>query len=302
MIGTNDKKLAYQIKNQVADFMKEKLGQDLHPTKTKITDLRKGNAQFLGYEIFIPKNRPLSTYKGKGIQTIRRGQRRLRFDIPIQEVCQRYTERGYLKQLKKGFRPISRASYSVLEDHVIVSHYRSIWLGLMNYYSGCTNRGRLQYIHYLLHISCAMTLAHRHRSTVSKIFRKHGRTLTVKITHTEKTVSFPYKTTWKLSERRWLLGKELTFIPTNYKSLVTRSSLELPCAICDSDQSLTEMHHVRHVRKQGFRYKGFHEQMALLNRKQIPLCKNCHKMVHAGLYDGPSLETLRLRMKKGMGT
>ena len=58
------------------------------------------------------------------------------------------------------------------------------------------------------------------------------------------------------------------------------------------------MHHVKHVRKEGFRYKGFHEQMALLNRKQIPLCKDCHKKVHAGLYDGPSLENLRKMLRK----
>jgi predicted HNH restriction endonuclease len=32
----------------------------------------------------------------------------------------------------------------------------------------------------------------------------------------------------------------------------------------------------------------------------MPLCKNCHKKVHAGLYDGPSLETLRKRMRKEM--
>jgi len=60
------------------------------------------------------------------------------------------------------------------------------------------------------------------------------------------------------------------------------------------------MHNVKHVRKQGFRYKGFHEQMALLNRKQIPLCQNCHQKVHAGLYDGPFLETLRKRIRKEM--
>jgi len=57
------------------------------------------------------------------------------------------------------------------------------------------------------------------------------------------------------------------------------------------------MHHVKDVRKQGYRYNGFHQQMALLNRKQIPLCKNCHKKVHAGLYNGLSLETLRKHMR-----
>ena len=217
MIGiSGDRKLAFHIKDQVADFMKNTLAQKLHPAKTKVTDLRNGNVHFLGYEIFLPKNRPISEYKGKG----RRGQPRLRFDLPVAKVTNRYAERGYFKKLKNGVRPISRASYSVLEDHVIVSHYRSIWLGLFNYYSGCTNRGRLQYIHYLLQMSCAMTLGHRHRMSCSKIFRKHGKNLTVKIPHTEKTISFPYKTSWKLSERRWLRGKEVP-IPTHCGSIFT---------------------------------------------------------------------------------
>lgn len=287
MIGVSgDRKLALNIKDRVADFMKNSLA----PSKTKVTDLRTSNAHFLGYEIFLPKNRPISGYKGKGVRTIRRGQPRLRFELPVAKILERYAERGYLKKLTNKVRPISRAPYTVLEDHVIVSHFRSIWLGLLHYYSGCTNRGRLQYIHYLLHMSCAMTLGHRHRLSCSKIFQKHGKNLTVKIPHTDKTVSFPYKTSWKLSERQWLRGKQVSEPTYRYANLVARSSLGLPCAICDSEEYPIEMHHVKHVRKKGFRYKGFHEQMALLNRKQIPLCKNCHKKVHAGLYDGPSLE------------
>jgi hypothetical protein len=303
MIGVaGDRKLALQAKDRVENFLKNTLIQKLHPVKTKITDLKIGSAHFLGYEIFLPRNRPISGYKGKGVKTIRRGQPQLRFDIPVSKVTKRYADRGYFKKLNKGVRPISKASYSVLEDHVVVSHYRSIWLGLLNYYSGCTNRGRLQYIHYLLHMSCAMTLGHRHRISCSMIFKKHGKNLKIKIPHTGKTVRFPYKTSWRLSERRWLLGKQVKPLTDRYANLVSRSSLGLPCAICDSEKGPIEMHHVKHVRKQGFRYKGFHEQMAILNRKQIPLCKNCHKKVHAGLYDGPALEILRKQMRKELGS
>ena len=299
MIGVSgNRKLASDIKELISDFMKNSLAQKLHPIKTKITNIRKGNAQFLGYEIFLPRNRPISSYKGKGVKTIRRGQPQLRLDVPVKTIVKRYVERGYLKQLTNRVRPISKASYSVLEDHVIVSHYRSIWFGLLNYYAGCTNRGRLQYIHYLLHISCAMTLGHRHKKSISKIFAKHGKTLCVKIPNTDKKVSFPYKTSWKLSERKWLRGKMVLPPISRYANLVSRSSLGLSCVICDSNKGPIEMHHVKHVRKEGFRYKGFHEQMALLNRKQVSLCKECHNKVHSGLYDGPSLETLRRRMRK----
>lgn len=233
MIGlSGNRKLAFELKEQVTEFMKNDLDQNLHPVKTKITNLRTGNAHFLGYDIFLPRNRPISKYKGKGVQTIRRGQPRLRFDIPVRKITKRYVERGYLKQLKDNVRPISRASYSVLEDHVIVSHYRSIWLGLLNYYSGCTNRGRLQYIHYLLYMSCAMTLGHRHRVSCSKIFRRHGKTLEVKVENTDKTVSFPYKTSWKISEKKWLLGQQVKIPTHHYANLISRSSLGPGITVC----------------------------------------------------------------------
>jgi group II intron reverse transcriptase/maturase len=293
-----DKELAVHIKEKISVFLTNTLKQVMHPLKTKITDLRKGNVHFLGYEIFLPANRPIAGYKGKGVRTIRRGNPELRFDIPVARIEQRYVDRGYLKRTNKGIRPISRGSYTCLEDHVIVSHYRSVWLGIKNYYSGCTNRGRLQYLHYLLHMSCAMTLGHRHRMSASKIFKKHRKKLEIKIPDTDRTVSFPYEKKWKLSDKRWLSMTGITPPTHKYANRIARSSMGLPCIICDSDKSPIEMHHVKHVRKRGVRYGGFHQQMALLNRKQVPLCQECHKKVHAGLYDGPSLATLRKKARK----
>nr|BDA98635.1 hypothetical protein [Proteomonas sp. NEIS-1375] len=223
MIGVSgDRKLALQIREKVGNFMKNALKQQLHPTETKVTDLRNGNVHFLGYEIFLPKTRPISRYKGKGVSTIRRGQPQLRFDIPVAKVIGSYVERGYFKQQNERVRPISRASYAVLEDHVIVNHYRSVWLGLLNYYSGCTNRGRLQYLHYLIHMSCAMTLGHRHRVSCSKIFKKYGKELKIQVPHIAKPVVFPYKTTWRLSERRWLRGSKVTISPLFKACLLDR--------------------------------------------------------------------------------
>jgi len=246
---SGDKDLAIHFKEKVDDFLTNTLKQLMHPLKTKITDLRNGNVHFLGYEIFLPKNRPITGYKGKGLKTIRRGNPKLRFDVPVARIEQRYIDRGYLKPTKKGIRLISRVSYACLEDHGIVSHYRSVWLGIKTYYSGCTNRGRLQHLHYLLHMSCTMTLGHRHRMSVTKIFRKHKRDLVIKIADTDQTVSFPYERKWRLSSRRWLYMTEITPPTHKYANRIVRSSLGLPFIICDSDKSPVEMHHVKHVRK-----------------------------------------------------
>jgi RNA-directed DNA polymerase len=208
-----NKDLAIHLKDKVEDFLVNTLKYVIHSVKTKVTDLRKGKVLFLGYDIFLPRNRPISGYKGKGVRTLLRRNPRLQFDVPVARLEQRYIDRRYLKRTVKGIRPISRASYAYFEDHVIVSHYRSVWLGIKNYYSGCTNRGRLQYFHDLLHMSCAMTLGHRHRVSCTKIFKKHGKTLTISIPHTERTVAFPYQTTWRLNEKKWLC-KSVIIPPT----------------------------------------------------------------------------------------
>jgi hypothetical protein len=168
--------IATEIKNEFESFLKFHLKQELHPDKTKITNIRAGKVCFLGYEIFLPRNIKIGKYKKKGSkQTMT-----LRFQMPVDKVIKRMKERGYITYDKNNkVRPISKSSYTQLEDVIIVNHFKSVWLGLKNFYSGSSNRLHLQYIHYLLHISCAMTLAHRHRSSVKKILKKHGKRLEI---------------------------------------------------------------------------------------------------------------------------
>jgi group II intron reverse transcriptase/maturase len=198
MIGIKgDQTLVKELKVEVSHFLMSSLEQTLHPTKTKITDLRSGKAKFLGYEIYLPRNR----YTGSGTRTTGRTNPRLRFDIPMDSILQKMEERGYIKKLVKGHRSISKASYTPLEDITVVNHFAQVWRGVYNYYSGCTNFSKLQYIHYLLHISCAMTLSHRHRSSTKKIFAKHGKPL--KVSNGKISTSFPYRKEWSIKNRKW---------------------------------------------------------------------------------------------------
>ena len=207
------KRLAEQIKAELGHFLLTDLKQEFHPEKTRITELRSGKVYFLGYYIFLPRNMKIGKYKEvEGKQIMRRSTPTLRFQLPLDRVIKRLKERGYITGVNNKIRPISKSSYSSLEDAVIVNHFRSVWLGLLNFYSGSTNRSQLQYIQYLLHLSCAMTLAHRHRLSSTKIFKKHGKRLEI-IDKTETpskvVAAFPYQTSWKYSDRKWHYGKRL---------------------------------------------------------------------------------------------
>ena len=198
------KHIAIEIKNELESFLKFHL---LHHHKTKIMNIRAGKLSFLGYYIFLPRNMKISKYS---------------FQMPVDQVIKRMKERGYITYDKNNkVRPISKASYSQLEDALIVNHFRKVWLGLKNFYSGSSNRSHLQYIHYLLHISCAMTLAHRHRSSVKKIMKKHGKRLEI----VDKTVSppkritaFPYETKWQVADRKWQCARFFLYIQTEFLS------------------------------------------------------------------------------------
>mmetsp|Transcript_37340 Transcript_37340/g.63597 ORF Transcript_37340/g.63597 Transcript_37340/m.63597 type:complete len:518 (-) Transcript_37340:634-2187(-) len=205
MIGIKgDQILAQELKIEVNNFMMIRLSQTVHPKKTKIINLRSGKLKFLGYEIYILRNAKTSLYKTFNTHTTFKTNFGLRFDIPICYILKKIEERGYIKKLVKGHRPISKTSYTTLEDIVIVKHFAQVWRGLLNYYSGSTNPSKLQYIHYLLHASCAMTLGHRHRLNMTKIFAKHGKTL--KISNGHISLNFPYRKEWDRKKRKWFVG------------------------------------------------------------------------------------------------
>ena len=136
-------------------------------------------------------------------------------------------ERGYIKKLVKGNRSISKASYTTLEDIVIVKHFTQVWTGLANYYSGCTNLAKLQYIRYLLHVSCAMTLSHRHQSSTKKIFAKHGKTLTG--SNGKVKTSFPYRKEWSVTKKRWQNKHKFVDPFQIYANRISRSQLKNKC-------------------------------------------------------------------------
>ena len=202
------RQLAEQIKDEIDLFLCQHLYQQLESEKIKITNLRAGKIRFLGYEIFLPRNTKLG--KSKKTDGTHKSTPRLKFHLPIKKVLYRLKELGYITYVGNKIRPISKSNYTTFKDEIIVNHYKSVWLSLSNFYSGVTNLSHLQYIHYLLHISCAMSLAHRHRLSSKKIFKKFGKRLEIldKKSENPKIIAFfPYRTNWKVSNRKWHYGK-----------------------------------------------------------------------------------------------
>ena len=286
MIGiSGEKALAEEIKSDIIYFTKRHLKQQAHFIKTKLTNIREGNAYFLGYDIFFPKEGNLLSHAEGRVNRIRRRDPILRMDVSVKNLIKKYTEKGYFLLTKEGVRPISRGFYVSFRDHTIVSHYRSMILRLLNHYSGCTRPGRIQYIQYLLQMSCAMTLGHRHRVSSSKVFHKYGKNLSVKVENTTSIVDIRLKTHWLSSDKVWKIRGICTLLHNDIKNVFSCSTIGFNCLICDSVGEIKTFH-VKHVRKKGFKDFGIHERIALFNRKQIPLCVCCYKRITGGSTSG----------------
>lgn len=288
VIGVNGPKIvAEQLKTRVAKFMMDTLKLRLSAEKTKLTYLKTTKALFLGYELVVNPNikrMKLKTASGKMYYKRTTGHF-IKLDAPIHSIVKRLYLKGFCDS--KG-KPISKSSWVGSEDRRIVQSFSYVLNGLANYYSGADNQRKLIRIQYILQMSCACTLSHKHKSTLKKVFEKHGTNLTVKrlVDGKVKETSLPLRK-YNKDSQKWLLKHTHQEPFEVFIARRTRSKLSENCCICGSNVQI-EMHHIKNVRK-AKDGTGFNKILGIINRKQIPVCRDCHLSIHNGKYDGKSL-------------
>lgn len=180
MIGlSGNKTLIKQLKIEVSEFFKKKLKQTVRSPQIKIVDLQACKVNFLKYEIYLSKSSKTSfCIHSNTIETLEKHYQ-LHLNIPMTSILESMKKNGFIKKSSREYRSTSKTSHIAAKDVVIVEYFRQVWKQLANYYSSCTSFTKLRYIYYLLHLSCAMTLSHRHYSSVNRVFTKHGKTLVI---------------------------------------------------------------------------------------------------------------------------
>jgi nicotine oxidoreductase len=295
--GTNA--LAKTIRDRVGEFLSSDLKLELSKEKTHIRHAKTEEAFFLGTRISCgSKNPRILTFsrKAAGKEDILHVTKRttvgtVKMYAPIDRIVKRLANKG---MCDGDGHPLSLRALAVLEDARIIEEYNAVLRGYLNYYSFVANRARLRRIAYIVQFSAAKTLAHRHRTSMRRIFRKFGYRLTIPVDLANgeiKLVSLAYPTSFACNKKAFLTGAppdslDVVKIQTKWR---TRSKLMSPCCICGEEEGVV-MHHVRHVRKNGGAVlKGFDKIMSNINRKQLPVCLDCHEEIHSGRYDGKSL-------------
>lgn len=263
---------------------------EVNPEKTKIIRAFK-ETKFLGtlVSMWLPSNK---IYAGLSSDGKRIGNYS-KINAPVDSLVRKLAINGFCD---KSGKPLAKIAWVNDDIHNIMNKYNSIFLGFINYYSFVDNFARLGRIQYILQHSLAKTLCNKLRiRSRFKLFSKYGPTLkwTTTVNDRTKTSEFklrPSNKGWVRKNKNFLINPVLDLFAIYYKRY-TKSSLNNPCAICNSHLNV-EMHHVRHIRKLNKRLSDFTALMAKINRKQLPVCRSCHMEIHSGNYDKISLNLI----------
>lgn len=254
----------------------EGIGLKISPDKTKITNLLRDKALFLGVEL-SRSNVMKFTKIPRTSQTKRLGLR-LRMTAPLNRVIKKLTEAGFIKNQQSA----PKFLWLARSHDQIIHLYNSVFRGYINYYSFVHNYGKLVcLLTFILKQSAAKLLAAKFKlKTRAKVFKKFGNGLT-----SPNKISFlktSYRTNPYLAPRFKVKNPNqnpemIQSLFASYKSLA--SLMNLICTSCGSDHRV-EMHHVRKMSDLNPKVSAIDRLMVHANRKQIPLCRVCHMKLH----------------------
>jgi len=217
---------------------------------------------------------------------------------PMNRLVKKLEERGFCTM---SGEPIDKGGWQHLDIDQIIELYTSTNRGIQNYYRFVDNWREVSRIQYILEYSLAKTLASKLKISVAQVFDKYGDTISVKIKGAkgERTVKFYKNTDWKTARAAFTDSPHVDLVRTAVR-MRTHSKLGRPCCVCGSADDV-EMHHIQHSHKMSEKKASsndFARILRALNRKQIPVCKRCHRKIHKGEYDGLKLSELAYDPRK----
>lgn len=282
IIGSKDDCLT--IRKEIKHFLWDNLKLNLNLEKSKITHATKDAVVFLGYKIHLtPLNKVPIKGRADGVLTKRTSRPIL--DAPVDKIVKNLYLTGYARKDGQPTRNGKFIHHSLAD---LIKHYRTVEGGILNYYGICNNFGRVSArVHYILKYSCALTIASKMKlKTLSRVFSKYGRNLRIKDEQGKIIMSYPlisYKKRNRVVLPKGCDPKDLIQALT-YRIKKGKEYLAGPCRLCGSTKSI-EIHHVKALRK-GPPKDFLNDMMKKMNKKQIPLCQNCHSKIHKGSSDG----------------
>ncbi len=288
--------LAKEILQKLNEFVTNKLKLKFNSDKTFISQFDKESFKFLGYEIRAPFMnggvKPFETIVVNEKSMTRRKKLRISIEMDTKKVLKKLETNGFIRKRTSHtthneleYRGTFKGNLINLDHSDIIRYYNSVVRGIQNYYSFASNRADVSRIGWLIKESCALTLARKFKlKTLAKAFQMFGKDLGYDV-ETGKRISFvdiSYTAAKNIAKVVTISTDPLKNIEVVWNAKFTKSKLLTSCVIC-GDNTDVEMHHVRKIRElknPNSKLDFFTRQMAAINRKQVPLCKDHHIRLH----------------------
>jgi group II intron reverse transcriptase/maturase len=284
---------AETIKDAIGTFLKEKLHLELSPTKTLITHARTEYARFLGYAISVyHAENKISPRKGTQAK-IRTQSGCIRLGLPmgkVDELTARYLSNGKAVAENRMLR---------FTDATIVNVYQQRFRGIAEYYKYAVDRRRLQKLKYYMEFALTNTLASKHNTQVSSIYRKYSSHRVVEgFSYKVLAVPIPSQNGtkyvyWGGIPLKWVeVGQGILNDQMVKDDLPYRVRVELirrlqanQCELCGSTEKC-EVHHIRRLIdlkrmwRKADEKPAWVEKMIELRRRTLVVCAKCHHEIH----------------------
>lgn len=284
------KELTEQIKNEVAEFLQDRLKLTLSPEKTLITNF-KDPVKFLGYEMYIQdSNTYLVKRKNGRISRAVNGIPRLM--VPKEAIPKK------LEKFMRDGKAVHRKELTNLDIAEVISIYSAEVRGLYNYYKMADNvANQMNKFKHYHRTSLAKTLAVKMRMSVAQVRQKYEVDGTIGIIikrePPKKDLIYKYYNEG-FSKNDYVENSnhQDDYLPNTNKysgrSGIVKRLLAEKCEICGTDEKNKnyEVHHIRKLNDLKKKYKDkkppyWVEMMVARNRKTLVLCEECHDKLHS---------------------
>nr|ACN54481.1 maturase K [Melampodium dicoelocarpum] len=109
--------------------------------------------------------------------------------------------------------PIGKAIWADLSDSDIIERFGRIYRNLSHYHSGSSKKESLYRVKYILRLSCARTLARKHKSTVRAFLKRFGSQLLEEfLTEEEQVFSLTFPRVSSISRSRRLSRRRIWYL------------------------------------------------------------------------------------------
>ncbi|MDV3142382.1 MAG: reverse transcriptase domain-containing protein, partial [Candidatus Phytoplasma australasiaticum] len=236
---------AYNIKNQVTQWLEQDLNLTISKDKSKIVKASKGT-RFLSYMVKVnPTNK---TRQEKATKNSLNGQ------VQIQIPKAKAKEYGYEYNWLKEGKVRHDKTLADRDELEIIRTYQTIVRGIIQYFCLANNLGVLTHLNYLVEYSCLKTLTRKRKTSIAKVRKKCkiGSTWGISYLNKGRTQYEPWEVySWnKIKTMRNYKGNpDITinrFIFQGRTHLTDRLKAER-CEHCDKTTQL-QIHHIGTVR------------------------------------------------------